>query len=234
MASKGERNNNPGNLEASPWTRGQPGYVGSDGRFAIFDTMASGIAAQTKLLFDKYLAKGYNTVSDIIWRYGNDPGTADDVSVKNYIKYVSKRLGVGENDTLTAGQLPSLSQAMREFETGNTVKGVGGLGNSAADTAKSMAEWAKAVLSGEARGETWTEWVKRKNKELDPAKLGEDAREAVDNMSPVAWLKSFFTGETAGRFASVIIGVILVALAIAAFIFLSEQKVVQSVTGKVA
>lgn len=232
MASKGERNNNPGNLEASPWTRGQPGYVGTDGRFAIFDTMANGIAAQTKLLFDKYLAKGFNTVSDIIWRYGNDPGTADDVSVKNYIKYVSKRLGVGENDTLTAGQLPGLSQAMREFETGNTVKS-GTLGNNAADTAKSLAEWAKAVISGEAKGESWTEWLKRKNKELDPANLGEQAREAVDGSSPVAWIKSFFSGEMAGRFASVIIGVILVALAIAAFVFLSEQKVVQSVAGKV-
>lgn len=233
MASKGERNNNPGNLEASPWTRSQPGYIGSDGRFAIFDTMANGIAAQTKLLFDKYLAKGFTTVSDIIWRYGNDPGTADDVSVRNYIKYVAKRLGVGENDTLTAGQLPGLSQAMREFETGKTVKS-GTIGNSAADTAKSIAEWAKDVVSGKSRGESWGEWMARKNKELDPARLGEQAREAVGELSPTEWLKSFFTGETAGRFASVIIGIILVALAIAAFVFLSEQKAVQSTLAKVS
>ncbi len=232
MASKGERNNNPGNLEASPWTRSQPGYVGSDGRFGIFDTMANGIAAQVRLIGNK-IAGGFGTIDKLIWNYGNDPGTHDDVSVRNYIKYVSQRVGIDANSPITRDNASAVAQAMREFETGNTVK-YGTLGSSAANTAKSIADWAKAVISGESRNETYTEWVKRKLDAADPAKLGQQAREAVDGSSPVAWLKSFFSGEMAGRFSSVIIGVILVALAIAAFVFLSEQKVVQSVAGKVA
>ena len=36
------RNNNPGNLEATDWVKSQPGYVGTDGRFAIFDSPEAG------------------------------------------------------------------------------------------------------------------------------------------------------------------------------------------------
>lgn len=45
-----ERNNNPGNLEASPWTQGQAGYVGSDGRYAVFATKQDGWNAKINLL----------------------------------------------------------------------------------------------------------------------------------------------------------------------------------------
>lgn len=44
------RNNNPGNLEASSWTQTQPGFLGSDGRFAIFKTKKDGEAALQALL----------------------------------------------------------------------------------------------------------------------------------------------------------------------------------------
>lgn len=44
------RNNNPGNLEASPWTQGQAGYVGSDGRYAVFATKQDGWNAKVNLL----------------------------------------------------------------------------------------------------------------------------------------------------------------------------------------
>lgn len=124
MPSRGERNNNPGNLEASPWTRKQNGYVGSDGRFAIFDSMANGIAAQAKLLVNSYLKKGHDTPYKVIMRYGNDAGPQDDVSVKNYIKYVAGRLGIGINDKVDVSKAGELAQAMREFETGKTKKGV--------------------------------------------------------------------------------------------------------------
>lgn len=124
MPSRGERNNNPGNLEASPWTKSQPGYIGSDGRFAKFDTLVNGMGAQVKLLTNSYIKKGYNTVNSVINRYGNDPGTGDDKSVANYKKYVAGRLGVGLNDPISAAQVPMMAEAMREFETGNTKSGV--------------------------------------------------------------------------------------------------------------
>ena len=39
-SARGMRNNNPGNLVSNSWTATLPGYKGSDGRFAIFDTPA--------------------------------------------------------------------------------------------------------------------------------------------------------------------------------------------------
>lgn len=44
------RNNNPGNLEASPAVQQYPGYVGSDGRFAVFKTLKDGEKALERLL----------------------------------------------------------------------------------------------------------------------------------------------------------------------------------------
>lgn len=189
MASRGERNNNPGNLEASPWTRSQPGYVGSDGRFAIFDTMENGINAQVSLL-GGYLRKGYNTINSIINRYGNDPGTADDVSVANYKNYIANRLGVGLDSIITAAQLPSLTQAMREFETGNTTGSKGILGS-----------------AGEAIGNA----------------VGVITNPVGSLLDVTDW---FSTGIVA-RIAYVVIGIILIGLAIAAFVFLTDtgQKV---------
>ncbi len=131
MPSRGENNNNPGNLEASPWTKAQPGYVGSDGRFAVFASMADGIAAQVLLLKTRYLDKGFDTIDKIINRYGNDPGTADDASVANYKAYVAGKLGIGVNDHIGSDMLPDMSKYMRQFETGTTTGGITGAANSA-------------------------------------------------------------------------------------------------------
>ena len=114
--SRGERNNNEGNLEDSPFTRAQPGYKGSDGRFAQFETPEHGRAAQGKLLANNYIAKGYNTVAKVIGRYA--PRSDNAGSFDNYVAYVAKRLNVNMNDTLTPAIAQQLAQAMREFETG--------------------------------------------------------------------------------------------------------------------
>lgn len=45
------RNNNPGNLEFNEYTKSL-GAVGSDGRFAVFPTLAAGRQAQGKMLFE--------------------------------------------------------------------------------------------------------------------------------------------------------------------------------------
>jgi len=116
--SRGERNNNPGNLEDSPFTRSQPGYQGSDGRFAKYATPEQGKAAQEKLLANNYIGKGYNTVQKVIGRYA--PRSDNAASFDNYVAYVARRLNINPSDTLTSAQAGRLAEAMREFETGNT------------------------------------------------------------------------------------------------------------------
>ena len=117
-SSRGERNNNPGNLEDSPFTRSQPGYQGSDGRFAKYATPEQGKAAQEKLLTNNYIGKGYNTVQKVIGRYA--PRSDNAASFDNYVAYVARRLNINPTDTLTGAQAGRLAEAMREFETGNT------------------------------------------------------------------------------------------------------------------
>jgi len=116
-SSRGERNNNPGNLEDSPYTRSQPGYKGSDGRFAKFETPEHGLKAQETLLAKNYIGKGYNTVAKVIGRYA--PRSDNAQSFDNYVAYVSQKLNINPNDTLTPSMTGRLAQAMREFETGN-------------------------------------------------------------------------------------------------------------------
>jgi len=120
MASRAERNNNPGNLVASSWTQNQPGYVGADGRFAVFANPQAGQAAQQALL-NNYLSGGRNTVSAIIDRYAP---ASDNNPVNNYASYVASRVGVSPTDTLSASQIPALARAMSEFESGNRGSGV--------------------------------------------------------------------------------------------------------------
>jgi hypothetical protein len=47
---RGIRNNNPLNIEAGAFTQGQPGFSGSDGRFARFAEPQQGVDAASKLL----------------------------------------------------------------------------------------------------------------------------------------------------------------------------------------
>ena len=113
--SRAARNNNPGNLEASEWTQSQPGYVGTDGRFAIFDTPANGAAAMTSLLANNYLAKGINTIGGIISKYAP---RSDGNNVNAYVGAVSKATGIKPNQPLTPDDLPAVVAAMAQVEGG--------------------------------------------------------------------------------------------------------------------
>lgn len=114
---RGLRNNNPGNIEDGEFARSQPGYRGSDGRFAIFDSAQSGQAAQGALL-QRYGQRGINTVLGAVSRWapasdGNNP--------QQYAAYVARRLGVSPSDQidLTNPQTAQrVAQAMAEFENG--------------------------------------------------------------------------------------------------------------------
>lgn len=124
-ATRGERNHNQGNIEDGPYARSQPGYAGSDGRFAKFNTPDAGADAQLKLIRD---GKGYRgkPISGIIQRYAPPATNGGDnsiASVRNYIGYVAARAGVDPDGVIPPEKYASVAQAMREFETGKRAKG---------------------------------------------------------------------------------------------------------------
>ncbi len=123
--SRGDRNNNPGNIEDRGQFKGQPGYLGSDGRFARFETREQGMAAMhnqlQRYMEGKTTGQPLRTVGEVIstWSPQTDP-TNQAGSTANYTQYVAQRLGVDPSAPLTPDQIPALAEAMVEFETGNT------------------------------------------------------------------------------------------------------------------
>lgn len=116
---RGIRNNNPGNIEDGAFARSLPGYAGSDGRFAKFDSPEAGNQAAPRLLAS-YIQRGFNTPASIINRWAPP---SDNNPTQAYAAYVAQRVGVGPNDTVTEAQIPLIAQAISEFENGNTVGG---------------------------------------------------------------------------------------------------------------
>jgi hypothetical protein len=73
------------------------------------------------LLRRRYFGRGLNTVSSIVETYAprqSRGGDNTDEQVNNYIAYVSRRLGVNPQDSLSPAMVPRLAAAMREVETG--------------------------------------------------------------------------------------------------------------------
>ena len=120
---RGIRNNNPGNIEASKWTQSQPGYIGSDGRFAIFDTRMNGFRAMEALLL-KYAQEGRDTPIKIIskWAPASDCRKGKGCNpVGLYAMSVAKELGVTIHTPLDM-KVPHIrsrtAYAMAKFENG--------------------------------------------------------------------------------------------------------------------
>lgn len=95
-AARGVRNRNPGNIEASTWAQRQPGFAGSDGRFAIFDTFVNGIAAQYRLLQSYRRNRGLTTLRGVVNTWA--PAQENDVSA--YLRHVSELTGFGYDEEL--------------------------------------------------------------------------------------------------------------------------------------
>jgi len=89
-APRGVRNNNPGNIKDGDFAKSQPGYMGSDGTFAKFDSVANGTSA-----LDNLLVKNYSglTVAQLINKYA--PPSENNSSA--YANSVAKRLGIDVN-----------------------------------------------------------------------------------------------------------------------------------------
>jgi len=114
---RGIRNFNPGNIQDGPFARSQPGYVGSDGRFAQFDTMDHGIDAQSSLL-QGYGNKGLNTLNAIINRWAP---SSDGNNTNAYASFVGKKIGVDPNQPLDMNDpnvRKNIAMAMDRFENG--------------------------------------------------------------------------------------------------------------------
>lgn len=117
---RGIRNNNPGNIEAGQFAQSQPGYSGSDGRFAKFDTPQQGMDATSNLL-STYGKQGINTVSGIINKWA--PST-DGNNTQTYAGFVAKKLGVSPDTPLNMNDpvvRNSVASAIGEFENGRPV-----------------------------------------------------------------------------------------------------------------
>lgn len=115
---RGIRNNNPLNIEAGGFTQGQPGFAGSDGRFAKFETPEQGTAAAGNLL-DIYRDKhGLNTPAGIIGRWAP---TADGNNSSAYAANVAKALNIGPNDAIPPELRPQLIAAMGQQENGRPI-----------------------------------------------------------------------------------------------------------------
>lgn len=115
---RGIRNNNPLNLQSVP---GQEGAIGSDGRFGIYNTPESGVAAAARQLLLYQDRDHLNTISQIIkkWAPPNENDTA------GYIAQVSKGSGFGENQALNLHDPATMSALVKEMikhETGRYVQ----------------------------------------------------------------------------------------------------------------
>lgn len=121
MSPRGIRNNNPGNIEDGGFAQSIPGYVGSDGRFAIFDSPDTGIGAIDRLL-SSYGKRGLDTPEAIISRWAppsdNNPTSA-------YADYVASGLGVTSKDKLAMDDPAvrrKVAERIAQFENGQQVK----------------------------------------------------------------------------------------------------------------
>ena len=111
---RGFRNNNPGNIVAGVRWQGK---IGSDGRFAIFDTPENGYRAMGKNLLAYQNRHGLNTIRQIISRWappmGRDQnGNPYQQNTAAYIAAVSREMGVGPDEPLDLSQQATLQRLM--------------------------------------------------------------------------------------------------------------------------
>lgn len=114
--TRGERNNNPGNLMFNQNINWQ-GQTGQDsGGYAVFDTPENGIRAMMIDLKNK-IARGLNTLNLLIPVYA----PPSDNPTQAYISNVAIWSGLGTNQLLSASDVPALAQAMIRFENGEMI-----------------------------------------------------------------------------------------------------------------
>ena len=134
------RNNNPGNLEASDWVKSQPGYVGTDGRFAIFDTPEAGEAALENLLVSGDTIYKDNTVGDFLETYAPQHEN-DTAGYTNFVEDALHDAFIDDVLTNTDSYLPPTSTGPTQAELD---------AQAAADAAAAEAEYQAQLDAAEA------------------------------------------------------------------------------------
>lgn len=118
--TRGERNNNPGNIDRQPgvhWV-GQSADQSGDPRFVVFDEAKYGIRALAKVLLTYFKKHGLNTVRRIINRWA--PPNENDSAA--YVNHVAQQLGVGADaqiDLFDGDILAGLVKAIIAHENGD-------------------------------------------------------------------------------------------------------------------
>ena len=152
----------------------------------------------------------------LIARYGNNP------TLTQQLDFLIWELRGGDHGGASVLNASSATDVLKNYitkfmrpakgaeTTGDLSRGAAYLSGSVpSSVVGNMRDWEKSVLDGVGLDGTWWTDPNASLTELDPTGIS-------------GFVKSFFTGEMAGRFAAVIIGVILVALAIAAFVLTSD------------
>lgn len=105
--TRGERNNNPGNIEKGQAWKGLNPDQSGDKRFAVFLTPEYGIRAIAKLL-SNYQKMGFNTVRKMINRWA--PPVENNTSA--YVNSVTAAMGVGPDEPLDLINDPAMMARM--------------------------------------------------------------------------------------------------------------------------
>lgn len=118
MTTRGERNNNPGNIElGSNWMGLCPEQT--DGRFCQFTDVKYGIRALAKIML-MYRMKGFDSVRTIIERWA--PSSENNTNA--YVAAVAADMGVDKDTDLDASdysQLYPLVVAIIRHENGEVI-----------------------------------------------------------------------------------------------------------------
>ena len=121
--TRATRNNNPANIEAGSFAKKMPGYVGSDGRFAVFGSPEAGRNAQIALL-ESYVGRGLDTPAKIANKWA--PGSEKGNNPAAYAKSLANSIGIGVDDPVPASALPQLASAQAKVEGWRPSRAVGG------------------------------------------------------------------------------------------------------------
>lgn len=112
----GYRNYNPLNIRKNQFV--YPGQVSNYMGFKQFKNMPYGYRAAIALIKNSYIAKGYKTVQDIIYRWAPP---ADNNNTSSYVSNVCQRTGFNPATVIsTKEQIISLVYAMAISENGAT------------------------------------------------------------------------------------------------------------------
>ena len=118
--TRGERNNNPGNIRISSANWNGKAPVSRDSAFETFDTPRNGIRALAKLLRNYQLIHGLDTIGDIIDRWA--PDVENDTNA--YVAAVCGECEVGadvEIDLKSEKMLARLTKAIIRHENGRVI-----------------------------------------------------------------------------------------------------------------